>query len=366
MLFSFIACAFANAAQDGVSEALAAAKTGNWAAIDLAHRNYPDNAAATTLWQQADAAMPRLGRVSIATWSGGKDAAVSLTFDDGIKSGLVHGAKMVEERGWRATFFLIGNKGSAPQWMAAAAKGHELGNHTSAHLNLPGLPQETVTEQLEACNKWIMTLNGNKPVLSMAYPFCAAGKKESWTRQEARRIFVSSRNGGNQPNPATPAEMDNLASFCTTSKMSSKDVIPVIDKALAIKGWFITMHHAIIDSDGYEPTNKETMEGMLDHIAGKKDKFWVAPEGDVALYIMARKDAVAKTRVEGKALLITLTSSLAPEKAALRPLTCTVGVDPSWKKVNVEGGSAPVEVKEGRVILELPADGKERKVTNNG
>lgn len=77
------------------------------------------------------------------TWPEERRGAVSLTYDDGREDQLLYAVPQLEAAGLRATFnptikgaFL----GTADEWGAVAARGHELGNHTLFHpcLSEPG------------------------------------------------------------------------------------------------------------------------------------------------------------------------------------------------------------------------------------
>lgn len=70
-------------------------------------------------------------------WPGGARAAVALTYDDGIDVQLDHAMPDLEAANLRGTFYIPGNSGSLrkrmEEWRAAAARGHELANHTLSH-----------------------------------------------------------------------------------------------------------------------------------------------------------------------------------------------------------------------------------------
>jgi len=69
-------------------------------------------------------------------WPGGRRAAVVLTYDDALPSDLDIAIPALDAAGLKGTFFLIGNALVPEQierWRAAAAEGHELGNHTVRH-----------------------------------------------------------------------------------------------------------------------------------------------------------------------------------------------------------------------------------------
>src|SRR3546814_10339678 len=66
-------------------------------------------------------------------WPDGQRAAVSLAYDDALDSQLDHAIPALDRRGFRASFYLPLSADTLrtrlPEWRAAAARGHELGNH---------------------------------------------------------------------------------------------------------------------------------------------------------------------------------------------------------------------------------------------
>jgi peptidoglycan/xylan/chitin deacetylase (PgdA/CDA1 family) len=70
-------------------------------------------------------------------WPEGCQGAISLTFDDGMRSQVEIAVPRLEERGFRGTFYL-NPRGDDWQdrlaaWQPVQAAGHEIGNHTIAH-----------------------------------------------------------------------------------------------------------------------------------------------------------------------------------------------------------------------------------------
>jgi peptidoglycan/xylan/chitin deacetylase (PgdA/CDA1 family) len=68
-------------------------------------------------------------------WPGERKAAIVLTYDDAMQSHLDNAIPQLDAAGLNGTFFLnvrFDEKG-VPRWRAAAAKGHELANHTIFH-----------------------------------------------------------------------------------------------------------------------------------------------------------------------------------------------------------------------------------------
>jgi hypothetical protein len=112
---------------------------------------------------------------------------VSLTFDDALDVHLDIGIPLLEEYGFRGTFYVTVGAPSFTQriddWRCAAANGHELGNHTIFHpawrhksYVTDGNAIETYTLdrmrlELESANRILTGLDGQK-ARTFAYPCC--------------------------------------------------------------------------------------------------------------------------------------------------------------------------------------------------
>lgn len=67
-------------------------------------------------------------------WPNGARAAVVLTYDDALESQLDRAVPVLDAAGFKGTFFLANVRAEhVERWRAAAAEGHELGNHTIFH-----------------------------------------------------------------------------------------------------------------------------------------------------------------------------------------------------------------------------------------
>ena len=80
-------------------------------------------------------AAPAHAEPPVASWPDGARAAIVLTYDDALPSQLDIAMPQLDASGLRGTFFLKGTLAPAdlPRWRAAAAAGHELGNHSIYH-----------------------------------------------------------------------------------------------------------------------------------------------------------------------------------------------------------------------------------------
>ena len=95
-------------------------------------RTYRLGLGAVTIGSLAQADVPSHRRVA---WPDGHQAAVSLTYDDGLDSQLANAAPELRRFGFKATFFLTRENMEArvADWVALARQGHEIGDHTFHH-----------------------------------------------------------------------------------------------------------------------------------------------------------------------------------------------------------------------------------------
>lgn len=84
------------------------------------------------------------------TWPDGKRAAVSLAYDDALDSQLDNVIPALDKAGLKGSFYLQLSREPVlkrlPEWRAAAAEGHELGNHTLFHQCRASLPDRSWVE----------------------------------------------------------------------------------------------------------------------------------------------------------------------------------------------------------------------------
>src|SRR6476620_2267732 len=68
-------------------------------------------------------------------WLNGKQAALSLSFDDARMSQVDSGTALLNQFGIKATFFIVPSNVEERMdgWRQAVANGHEIGNHTLTH-----------------------------------------------------------------------------------------------------------------------------------------------------------------------------------------------------------------------------------------
>ena len=97
--------------------------------------------------------------------SGGK--VIALTFDDGPGPYTAQLLDILDQHGAKATFFLIGSKVSAQADVLRRmhSRGHQLGNHSWSHPELPKLPVGQIAGEIDRTNDAIKQATGVKPTI---------------------------------------------------------------------------------------------------------------------------------------------------------------------------------------------------------
>ena len=97
--------------------------------------------------------------------SGGK--VIALTFDDGPGPYTAQLLDILDQHSAKATFFLIGSKVSnqANVVRSIHARGHQLGNHSWSHPELPKLPVDQIASEIDRTNDAIKQATGVTPTV---------------------------------------------------------------------------------------------------------------------------------------------------------------------------------------------------------
>jgi len=92
---------------------------------------------------------------------------IALTFDDGPGPYTAHLLDVLDQYGAKATFFLIGSKVSSQANVVRSihARGHQLGNHSWSHPELPKLPVDQIAGEIDRTNDAIKQATGVTPAI---------------------------------------------------------------------------------------------------------------------------------------------------------------------------------------------------------
>ncbi len=244
-------------------------------------------------------------------WQPGVSGALSLTFDDNAPSQLANALPCLDDHGLRGTFYV--NPGrrpdwerQIPHWQAAAARGHELGNHTSRHpcsCNFgfdPGFCLEKI-----GLNEIAATIDEAEADLDLLFPaqqgkrsFCypcyqsyvgAGVERQSYVPVVARR-FRAARGGGERPNNPRLIDLSYTWAWAVEGH-SAEQMIAYVDKAVDQGWWAIICFHGV--GGDHLAIASQALEGLAHHLERKKPRIWTAPLIEVADFILNRRAELA-------------------------------------------------------------------------
>ena len=237
--------------------------------------------------------------VRALAWPQGKQAAVSLTYDDAIRSQLDHAVPGLKKHGLVATFFLTGSSGvlqaSPDAYRDLVKAGHELGSHTMLHpcdkafsFVQPGNALQDydaarMSAELDESIRILKDLGQPAP-FTFAYP-CGStwiGEKHESYIPLVEQRFVAARSVDGR----VASIEDSL--FNEPSRAGDLDkagLISWVDRALASGGWVVFTFHGV--AGDYLPVTAEAHEALLTYLEQKKSTVWTERFGTVAQHLKA-------------------------------------------------------------------------------
>ncbi|HEY6977772.1 MAG TPA: polysaccharide deacetylase family protein [Chitinophagaceae bacterium] len=234
------------------------------------------------------------------TWPEGKQAALSLSFDDARLSQVDSGTALLDQFGIKATFFVVPSavEERINGWKQAVANGHEIGNHTFTHPctgnfswsrknALENYNLDSMRNEMMKCNNLIQQLLNVKPEV-FAYPcgqkFIGRGINTKSYVPLVSELFISGRGWRD--------EAMNDPAFCDLAQISGiemdgknfDEILPLIEEAKKTGQWLVLAGHEM-GTSGVQTTRLAMLKQLLEYVQNPANRIWIAPVGDVAKYI---------------------------------------------------------------------------------
>lgn len=256
----------------------------------LARRTFFSGFGAMTVAVFAASPIARAGERPPLIWPGGKRAAVSLTYDDGLDSQLDNAAPQLDEFNLKATFFLTEENMEArlADWIALAKRGHEIADHTTTHpCDLRGFTSASFEQQELAPVEGFLDRNfgGPKP-RDYAFPcgFTGLGRgsrEQRWARYltDLKGDFIAARTVSGDPNDPRAVHRDRyfLNAFEPTYDADDpRPAVAYVDKAVRRGHWAILVFHDVLERRlGEGDTSKAVHHQILEWLV--QQPVWCAP-----------------------------------------------------------------------------------------
>lgn len=235
-------------------------------------------------------------------WPNNKRAALSITFDDARVSQWENGIPILDEYNLKGTFYVLPHiiENNADAWKAAAANGHEIGNHTvthpcsgnfafSRHNALEDYSLEKMEQELRSANDSLHVLLGAQPQ-TFAYPcgqtFVGRGKNTQSYVPLVAKHFLAGRgfNGesANDPEICDLAQLIGISGDIQDFALLKKH----LDKTLQDGYWLILAAHEV--GKEHQSVSTEVLHAIGEY-AQKHADLWVDTVGNVATYIKSKR-----------------------------------------------------------------------------
>jgi peptidoglycan/xylan/chitin deacetylase (PgdA/CDA1 family) len=188
-----------------------------------------------------------------------------------------------------------------PEWRAAAARGHELGNHTLFHQCSAALPDRKwvtpeddidttsaarLVAQIRLGNTMLHAIDG-KTERTFTVPCgdqMAAG--ENYVKLiKGDFVAIKSGTGGVVPDMAT---LDPYAVAVDTPEGVTGDQLIALVKEAAAKGTMINFTFHGVGGD-YITTSNQAHEQLLAYLAAHRDVYWTDTFIDIMKYVKAQQ-----------------------------------------------------------------------------
>lgn len=301
-------------------------------------------------WLNAQIAENQL--VKIAKFKDNKPAAISYTFDDGMKEHYTRVAPELEKRGFRGTFWVNGNtinrnepvttdttRTNWSELKEMAQRGHEISNHGWSHKNLTKLDDAGVMEEIRKNDSIILFRVGIKPVT-----YCYAGNAKN---ERVIRLASAGRVG-------TRTFQRSIGSKATDESLE-KWVSELIEKG----EWGVGMTHGI--SYGYDAFRFPAIFWRhLEKVKAKEDKIWVGTFREVSAYVAERESV--RLKITRKKNRLKIIPSHSPDSKLFdEPLTLVVNTENNPVKTIRQGKTQLVynQISTTEIMVDFDPGGKQ-------
>lgn len=237
-------------------------------------------------------------------WPAGKRVAVSLSFDDARASQVDVGLSLFDAQNVRVTFYV--NPRSLEKrldgWKKAAAKGHEIGNHSSSHPctgnftwsrdhALENYTLAMMEKEMEGANADTERLLGVKPT-TFAYPcgekFVGRGAATISYVPLVAKLFRAGR--GFRDEAANDPVFCDFAQVLGVDSdgMSFEEMKQAVVTAAKTGGWLVLAGHEI-GKAGNQTTEAAVLEQFMQYAKDPANGIWLDTVDAIARYIQTQR-----------------------------------------------------------------------------
>ncbi len=237
-----------------------------------------------------------------ALWKG-KKAAVVLTYDDALEVQLDNVIPVLEENGFKGTFYLSGSfpglQNRLEDWKRAAKSGHELGNHTLYHPcradgrdwvtetnDLGKYTTDQLIKEVDMMNIFLKSLDG-KEERTFAYTCGDTETGEGPFIDSIKDKFVAMRGVNGEVNNIETLNLSNLNAFIADGQ-NANQLIEWAEEAREKNAMMIILFHGV---GGGHNGNVELEEHtkFIEYLKANEKDYWVTTMIDAAQHCIDQK-----------------------------------------------------------------------------
>lgn len=238
-------------------------------------------------------------------WPHGARAAVSLAYDDAIDSQLDNVVPALDRAGLKGSFYIKLASDTLrrrlPEWRAAAANGHELGNHTLFHQCSAVGPDRTwvtpeddidttsaarIVEQVRLGNTMLHAIDGHDERTFTVPCGDAMAAGQNYVKL-IRGDFVAIKSGSG----GVVADMDTLDPYSvgvTAPEGVTGDQLIALVKQAAQAGTMINFTFHGVGGD-YLVVSKQAHQELVTYLAAHRDLYWTDTFMNIMQYVKAQQ-----------------------------------------------------------------------------
>jgi hypothetical protein len=236
-------------------------------------------------------------------WPGGRQGAISLTFDDAPPTHLQKAIPILDRYGLRGTFYVTYTKAHFQEtidaWRSAFSRGHEIGNHSRHHPcsgNFPWIGENALEEytlarmeaELRAAQADLSRLLPGLDRCTFAYPcgqtFVGRGRGRHSYVPLVADLFPAGRGVGESANRPARCDLACLSSWMVTGE-SAEQLIARAEGAVQAGDWGIFCFHGI--GGDHISISLDAFEGLVRHLAENRERIWTDTVLAVADHVAA-------------------------------------------------------------------------------
>ncbi|MFZ1519671.1 MAG: polysaccharide deacetylase family protein [Ignavibacteriaceae bacterium] len=312
------------------------------------------------------------GSMRFTNYADDRKGAFSLTFDDGLLTHTENAAPILNQYGFKGTFYVIPpylsetlpgiwRYGTWPDFQLLANQGHEIGSHTMRHYDLTSLQwgsiddDSTLLYELYQSKIFIEQKVPSEKCISLNYPYTL---HNPFVDSAASLFYENARTLGQVANDSSLSENEwyGLKAKVVEFDLPRNSVDDDLEELFTFLEWtqnsisnhqwgMIIIHDVIpfsdLDSlinDIYEPVTNEWLTSLCDFLwtrSSTKD-VWVETVGNITRYIKERDAASYQIISSSNQLIeINVTDDLNDEIYDY-PLSAYVKIPDSWNYVRSE------------------------------